>query len=185
MELTDDTNWAVLMAMEGATRVGGSVQAIQRPRLFSARTTARRSASSTGSSFPTPGRSSTPARPAPSSVWARGSPSSRMSGLDGHAVRRRGLRPEQLAAAGRRAACSTITTIRRRSSDAVGGKDADGVDFYLAATKVLLNDLLVLDATVRATKANQTGLGVSAATSATAITPSSKARSATSSPAGW
>jgi hypothetical protein len=41
---------------------------------------------------------------------------------------------------------------------AVGGKDADGVDFYLAATKVLLNDSLVLDATVRATKANQTGL---------------------------
>ena len=41
---------------------------------------------------------------------------------------------------------------------AVGGKDADGVDFYLAATKVLLNQSLVLDATVRATKANQTGL---------------------------
>lgn len=41
---------------------------------------------------------------------------------------------------------------------AVGGKDNDGVDYYLAATKVLLNQSLVLDATLRATKANQTGL---------------------------
>jgi hypothetical protein len=41
---------------------------------------------------------------------------------------------------------------------AVGGKDADGVDFYLAATKLFLNQSLVIDATVRATKANQTGL---------------------------
>ena len=41
---------------------------------------------------------------------------------------------------------------------AVGGKDADGVDYYVAATKVLLDQSLVLDATVRMTKANQTGL---------------------------
>jgi hypothetical protein len=41
---------------------------------------------------------------------------------------------------------------------AVGGKDADGVDFYAAATKVLLDQSLVLDATLRVTKANQTGL---------------------------
>ncbi len=41
---------------------------------------------------------------------------------------------------------------------AVGGRDADGVDYYVAATKVLLNQSLVLDATVRMTKANQTGL---------------------------
>ena len=41
---------------------------------------------------------------------------------------------------------------------AVGGKHDSGVDFYIAATKVLLNQSLVLDATVRATKANQTGL---------------------------
>jgi hypothetical protein len=41
---------------------------------------------------------------------------------------------------------------------AVGGKEADGVDYYVAATKVLLDQSLVLDATVRMTKANQTGL---------------------------
>jgi hypothetical protein len=41
---------------------------------------------------------------------------------------------------------------------AIGGKSADGVDYYLAATKVLLSDSLVLDATLRLTKANQTGL---------------------------
>src|SRR5580698_6678451 len=41
---------------------------------------------------------------------------------------------------------------------AVGGRSADGVDYYIAATKVLLNQSLVLDATLRLTKANQTGL---------------------------
>ena len=41
---------------------------------------------------------------------------------------------------------------------AVGGKRSDGVDYYLAATKILLNQGLVLDATLRATKANQIGL---------------------------
>lgn len=41
---------------------------------------------------------------------------------------------------------------------ALGGKDNDGIDYYLAATKALLNHSLVLDATLRATKANQTGL---------------------------
>jgi len=41
---------------------------------------------------------------------------------------------------------------------AVGGRDADGVDYYVAATKVLLNQSLVLDGTLRATKANQEGL---------------------------
>lgn len=41
---------------------------------------------------------------------------------------------------------------------AVGGKSADGVDYYVAATKVLLNESLVVDATLRLTKANQTGL---------------------------
>lgn len=41
---------------------------------------------------------------------------------------------------------------------AIGGKDDSGVDYYVAATKVLLNQSLVLDGTVRATKANQTGL---------------------------
>lgn len=41
---------------------------------------------------------------------------------------------------------------------AIGGKDDSGVDYYVAATKVLLNESLVLDGTLRATKANQTGL---------------------------
>ena len=41
---------------------------------------------------------------------------------------------------------------------AVGARNADGVDFYFAATKILLNGNLVLDATLRLTKANQTGL---------------------------
>jgi hypothetical protein len=41
---------------------------------------------------------------------------------------------------------------------AVGGRDAEGVDVYLAATKLLLNQNLVLDATMRMTRANQFGL---------------------------
>ena len=41
---------------------------------------------------------------------------------------------------------------------AVGGKDHNGTDLYVAATKVLLDQSLVLDATLRITKANQTGL---------------------------
>jgi hypothetical protein len=41
---------------------------------------------------------------------------------------------------------------------AVGAKDDSGVDFYVAATKLLLDKSLVLNGTVRMTKANQTGL---------------------------
>lgn len=41
---------------------------------------------------------------------------------------------------------------------AVGAKDDSGVDWYVAATKVLLDKSLVLNGTVRLTKANQTGL---------------------------
>lgn len=41
---------------------------------------------------------------------------------------------------------------------AVGGKHNDGTDFYVAATKVFLDQSLVVDATLRFTKANQTGL---------------------------
>jgi hypothetical protein len=41
---------------------------------------------------------------------------------------------------------------------AVGAESEKGLDYYVAATKVLLNQSLVLDATVRMTKANQTGL---------------------------
>jgi hypothetical protein len=41
---------------------------------------------------------------------------------------------------------------------AVGARSDEGVDYYLAATKILLDDSLVLDATVRFTKANQIGL---------------------------
>ena len=41
---------------------------------------------------------------------------------------------------------------------AVGGQDDSGVDYYVAATKILLDRRLLLNATLRATKANQTGL---------------------------
>lgn len=41
---------------------------------------------------------------------------------------------------------------------AVGGQDDQGVDYYVAATKVLLDQSLVLNGTVRMTKANQLGL---------------------------
>jgi hypothetical protein len=41
---------------------------------------------------------------------------------------------------------------------AVGARSADGVDFYISATKLLLAESLLVDATVRATKANQFGL---------------------------
>ena len=41
---------------------------------------------------------------------------------------------------------------------AVGGKGAVGTDFYLSATKLFLAQSLLLDATLRATKANQFGI---------------------------
>ena len=41
---------------------------------------------------------------------------------------------------------------------AIGGRSDEGVDVYVAATKVLLNESLVVNGTVRWTKANQTGL---------------------------
>ena len=41
---------------------------------------------------------------------------------------------------------------------AVGGRHEDGVDFYAAATKVVLSQSLVLNGTLRLTKANQTGV---------------------------
>jgi hypothetical protein len=41
---------------------------------------------------------------------------------------------------------------------AIGARSADGVDFYLAGTKLLLAQSLLLNATVRATRANQFGL---------------------------
>ena len=41
---------------------------------------------------------------------------------------------------------------------AVGGRSDTGVDYYAAATKLLLDKSLVLNGTVRLTKANQTGL---------------------------
>ncbi len=47
---------------------------------------------------------------------------------------------------------------RRTVIRAVGGRHDRGTDFYVAATKVVLSRSLVLNATVRATKANQFGL---------------------------
>ena len=41
---------------------------------------------------------------------------------------------------------------------AIGARSAQGTDFYLSATKVLLAESLLVDATIRATKANQFGL---------------------------
>lgn len=41
---------------------------------------------------------------------------------------------------------------------AIGGRHDRGTDFYLSATKLLLSHGLLIDATVRATKANQFGL---------------------------
>lgn len=41
---------------------------------------------------------------------------------------------------------------------AVGGKKDSGVDYYVAATKLLLNQSLMLSGAARLTKANQTGL---------------------------
>lgn len=40
----------------------------------------------------------------------------------------------------------------------LGAKHDNGIDYYVAATKILLNESLLLDATLRATKANQIGL---------------------------
>ena len=40
----------------------------------------------------------------------------------------------------------------------LGGQDDDGVDYFVSATKVLLAESLVVNGTLRATKANQTGL---------------------------
>ena len=42
--------------------------------------------------------------------------------------------------------------------DAIGARSPDGVDVYLAATKLFLSESLLVDATIRATKANQFGL---------------------------
>ena len=41
---------------------------------------------------------------------------------------------------------------------AIGAKDADGIDFYLAATKLLLSESVLISATARFTRANQFGI---------------------------
>lgn len=62
------------------------------------------------------------------------------------------------------------------------GLDRKSADFYLSATKVILSKSLLLNATVRLTKANQFGiLGFGGLGGGTKITrPSSKARWLTS-----
>lgn len=40
----------------------------------------------------------------------------------------------------------------------LGAKDEDGIDYYVSATKILLDQSLLLNGTVRATKANQMGI---------------------------
>jgi len=46
-----------------------------------------------------------------------------------------------------------VTSVRQ-----LGAKDENGVDYYVAATKLLLENSLLLNGTVRATRANQMGL---------------------------
>jgi len=46
-----------------------------------------------------------------------------------------------------------ITSVKQ-----LGAQDNDGVDYYVSATKILLDQSLLLNGTVRATKANQMGL---------------------------
>jgi hypothetical protein len=50
------------------------------------------------------------------------------------------------------------TVDRRALVLALGAKDSQGADFYVAATKLLLNQSLLLNATLRMTRANQLGL---------------------------
>ena len=57
----------------------------------------------------------------------------------------------------------SVGTQLKASSDqavlhAIGAKSAQGADFYLAATKLFLAESLLLNATIRLTKANQFGL---------------------------
>ena len=59
---------------------------------------------------------------------------------------------------------------------AIGAGSPDGVDFYVAATKLFLAQSLLVSGAVRATKANQLGiLGFRRATATTATVPSSRA----------
>ena len=47
---------------------------------------------------------------------------------------------------------------RGRLLAAIGARSSDGTDFYVAATKLLLSQSLLVNATIRATRANQFGL---------------------------
>lgn len=47
---------------------------------------------------------------------------------------------------------------RKAIIQAIGGKRADDIEAYLAATKILLDKSLIINGTVRMTRANQTGL---------------------------
>ena len=50
------------------------------------------------------------------------------------------------------------TSNQRATLRAIGARSASGADFYIAATKLFLAESLLLNATVRATEANQFGL---------------------------
>ena len=58
----------------------------------------------------------------------------------------------------------TAIGIQYKSNDrgdilkAVGAKDADGTDFYISATKLLLDYSVLVDTTIRLTRANQLGI---------------------------
>ena len=105
-----------------------------------------------------PGRPSTPKPPARRWAWARASPSIRISSapsckLIGDAVYDQDSWLPQIAVG-----------VQHKENDrgaviaAVGGKGSVGTDFYLAATKLFLAESLLVDATLRETKANQFGI---------------------------
>ena len=117
-----------------------------------------RSACSTGWSFPMPGRPSIPKPSAPRWAWARATPFTRISigaklKLIGDAVYDQDSWLPQIAIG-----------LQHKENDrgaviaAVGGKGNVGTDFYLAATKLFLAQSLLVDATLRETKANQFGI---------------------------
>ena len=67
----------------------------------------------------------------------------------------------------------------------VGAKATHGTDYYISATKLYLSQSLLVNATVRFTKANQIGILGFGGDSTTATRPNSKAPSPTCSAASW
>jgi hypothetical protein len=101
---------------------------------------------------------STRGRPAPGWVWARGSPSTRISTgakvrLIGDAVYDQDSWLPQIAAG-----LQYKKNDRDAIIHAIGGRRDEGTDYYLAATKAFLAQRVLLDVTLRETEANQYGI---------------------------